>query len=421
MRGSKLRAVVVIGLVGVIAAACGSSKSSSTHSTPAPAATSTASCKGTPIVVGQIASATGSLSFPDVPVAAKVAVHAVNSTCEDGRPLKLITCDDQSDTNAAVTCAHEMVSDHVVAMVGNDSGELAEAMSVTQAAGIPSVFNAGLTTWEVSNKLSYPENVSLVQAAAVVHAAVGSGAKSIAIVGADISLSSEVVGLLSSVGKPLGVKVVPVLYPPSTTDFTALAAQVVAAKTAAVLVIAAPQQSSPLFKALGQEGLASKTLLMTSAALFTPATVASLGSSANNVYVIAPAALPVGSTGTNAGITQMRKEYTADGQNPTSSDMTAQATLVWSGVHVLADAIKSTKTVTPQSVQTALAALGTVSQPQIPAWKATGNALPQVPVLAAFRVLSDGLFWYRVTNGSFAPLRSTAIPASTSFNLTAKS
>jgi ABC-type branched-subunit amino acid transport system substrate-binding protein len=381
---------------------------------------SATSCAGTPIVIGQIASATGAFSFPDAPVAAKVAVAAVNKTCEDGRPLKLITCDDQSDPNAGVTCAHELVSDHVVAMVGNASGELSQAMSVTQAAGIPSVFNAGLTVWEVSNKLSYPENISLVQSAAVVNAAVGSGAKSIAFVAADLPLSSEVVGLLTSVAKPLGVKVIPLLYPPSTTDFSTLAAEAVAAKASAILVTAGASQSPPLFKALGQQGLASKTLLMTSAALFTPATISALGSAADNVYVIAPAALPVDATGTNAGITKMRKEYAADGQNSSNSNMTAQASIAWTGVHVFADAVKSTKTVTPASVQTALSSIGTVSQPQIPNWNASKNALPQLPVLAHFRVTSGGLFWYRVEGGKYTPVGSGAISASKPFSLTAK-
>ena len=420
MRGSTLRVALVVGLVGLGAAACGSSKSTSTSgSSSQGSVASTASCKGTPIVIGQIASSSGTYSSPDVPVAAQVAVQAVNVSCEDGRPLKLVSCDDQGDTNTSITCAHELVSDHVVAMVGNASTVLAPAMAITQAAGIPSVFNAGISPWEFTSKLSYSLSASLTQVVSVVHAALGSGVKKIGFVAADEPISTEVLGLFEAIGKPLGLTTVPVSYPPSTTDFAPVAAQAIAAKAGAIFVAAGGSQTEPLFKALGQQGLTSKTLLMTSASLFSPATLASLGSSVNGLIVLTPEALPVDSTTANAGITTMRKEYTADGENPNNSNMTGFATLAWSGVHVLADALKSVKgTVTPASVQTALKSLGTVSRPEIPAWNAAGNARPSVPVLHAFRILSSANFWYRVENGKYTLVGTGAIPATKNFSLT---
>lgn len=378
------------------------------------------SCGGRPIVLGQIVSASGTYSYPDVTTAAKVAVAAVNKTCEDGRPLKLISCDDQGDTNTSITCAHTLVSDHVVAMVGNASTVLAPAMAITQAAGIPSVFNAGVSPWEFTSKLSYSLSVSLLQVVSVVHAALGSGAKTIGFLAADEPISSEVLGLFNAVGKPLGVTTIPVTYPPSTTDFAPVAAQAIAAKTGAIFVAAGASQVQPLFRALGQQGLASKTLLMTSAGLFSPASISALGSSVNGLYVLSPEAVPVGSTTANAGITTMRKEYTADGQNPNNPNLTGFATLAWSGVHVLANALKSQKSVTPATVQTALVSLGTVSEPQIPAWNASRNAVPSVPALQAFRVLSSGDFWYRIQGGKFTLVRSGAVPAIRTFSLTAK-
>lgn len=127
----------------------------------------------------------------------------------------------------------------------------------------------------------------------MVHAAVGSVAKSIGFIAGDEPLASEVIGLMNAVAKPLGVSVVPVLYPPSTTDFAPVAAQAIAAKAGAIFVAPGAAQVQPLFKALGQQGLASQTVLMTSAALFTPASVSALGSSVNGLYVLSPEALPV--------------------------------------------------------------------------------------------------------------------------------
>jgi ABC-type branched-subunit amino acid transport system substrate-binding protein len=378
------------------------------------------SCQGTPIVIGQIATLTGTLNYPDVSVAAKVAVHAVNADCAAGHPFKLITCDDQNDPNIAVTCAHEMVSDRVVAMVGNASAELSQAMAVTQAAGIPSVFNAGLSPWEFTNALSYPLSVSLIQAAAIVYAAAGSGAKSIEILAPDAPLASEILALTTAVAKPLGITLIPVTYPLSTTDFAPIAAQALGPNPGAILIAASGSQVQPLFRALAQQGVPKNTHLMAPSSLFTPATIAALGKAASGVDVLSPEALPFGSTATNAGITQMRKEYVADGQNASNHNLTGLATLAWSGVHVLADALKSTKTVTPATVKTALVAIGTVSQPQIPTWNASTNPLGQLPVLGAFRVMSDGLFWYRVNKGKLVPIKTTPIPANQKFDLAAK-
>jgi ABC-type branched-subunit amino acid transport system substrate-binding protein len=423
MMSPKLRAALVgAASAGVLGATCLLVPVSTAAAATLPtalASSATTSCGGSPITLGQIVSSSGTFSYPDVQTATKVAVAAVNKTCEDGRPLKLVTCNDQGDTNTSITCAHELVSDHVVAMVGNSSSALGAAMAITQAAGIPSVFNAGISPWEFTNKLSYSLSQSLIQVVSVVHAALGSGVKTIAFLSADAPIGTEVLGLFKAIGVPLGVTTVPVVYPPSTTDFAPVAAQAIAANAGAIFVAAGASQVQPLFKALGQQGLASKTLLMTSAGLFSPATVSALGSAVNGLYVLSPEAVPVDSTATNAGITKMHKEYVADRQNPNNSDMTGFATLAWSGVHVLADAIKSTKTVTPATVQTALAALGTVSQPQIPAWNATKDAVPSVPALRAFRILSGANFWYRIQGGKFAPVGSGAIPATKTFSLTA--
>ena len=396
--------------------------SSSSKNSLASAATVRAaqSCKGTPIVIGQIASLTGTLNYPDVSVAAKVAVHAVNADCAAGHPFTLISCDDQNDPNIAVTCAHKMISDQVVAMVGNASVELSQAMAVTQAAGIPSVFNAGLSPWEFTNALSYPLSVSLIQAAAIVYAAAGSGAKSLEILAPNTPLASEILALTTAVAKPLGITMIPVTFPPSTTDFASVAAQALAPNPGAILVTAGGSQIQPLFRALAQQGVPKGTHVMTPSSLFTPATIAALGKAASGVDVLSPEALPVGSTAANAGITRMRKEYVADGQNASNRNLTGLATLAWSGVHVLADALKSTKTFTPATVKTALVAIGTVSQSQIPAWNASTNPLSQLPVLGAFRVMSDGLFWYRVNKGKLVPIKATPIPANQKFNLAVK-
>lgn len=383
------------------------------------ASTSSSRCSGPAITIGQIATVSGqSEAFPDVPIAAKVAVHAVNADCAAGHPLKLVTCNDQDDPNVSVTCAHTMVSDGVVAMVGNSSTELGQAMAVTQAAGIPSLFNAGSTPWELTNSLSYPLVSVVVQALGAVTAAKGSGAKTLEILGPDVPAATATVGLLTSLAKANGVTLIPVLYPPSTTDFAPVAAQALSSNPGAIVVPSGGPQTNPLFEALSQQGVATKTILIAPSGLFSPATVKHLGKVVNGVYIESGTALPVGATGKNSGITQMRTEYVADGQNPSNQNMTSLAVDAWSGVHALASVLKGMTSVTPAKVNAGLLALGTVTEAQIPTYNLSTNALPSLPAVSAFRILSSSLIWYKVEKGKFVLISHGFVPVNKPYDLT---
>jgi ABC-type branched-subunit amino acid transport system substrate-binding protein len=410
-----------LGAAGASTAAAAPTATTAAASAPTASLVSTSSsrCPGPDITIGQIVTVSGqSEAFPDVPIAAKVAVHAVNANCAAGHPLKLVTCDDQDDPDVSVTCAHTLVSDGVVAMVGNSSTELSQAMAVTQAAGIPSLFNAGSTPWELTNALSYPLVSVVVQALGAVTAAKGSGAKSLEILGPDVPAASATVGLLTSLAKANGITLIPVLYPPSTTDFAPVAAQALSSNPGAIVVPSGGSQIDPLFEALSQQGVAAKTILMAPSGLFSPAAVKQLGKAVNGVYIESGTALPVDATGRNSGITQMRKEYVADGQNPSNLNMTSLAVDAWSGVHTLATVLKGMTTVTPASVNTGLLALGKVTEAQIPTFNLSTNALPSIPAFSAFRILSNSLIWYKVEKGKFVLLSHGFIPADKPFDLT---
>jgi ABC-type branched-subunit amino acid transport system substrate-binding protein len=419
------RLALVLMVTSTLGAAGALTAAPSTATTPAASAstaslvsTSSNRCPGPDITIGQIVTATGqSEAFPDVPIAAKVAVHAVNDNCAAGHPLKLVTCDDQDDADVSVTCAHTLVSDGVVAMVGNSSTELSQAMAVTQAAGIPSLFNAGSTPWELTNALSYPLVSVVVQALGAVTAAKGSGSKSLEILGPDVPAASATVGLLTTLAKANGITLIPVLYPPSTTDFAPVAAEALSSNPGAIVVPSGGSQTDPLFEALSQQGVAAKTILMAPSGLFSPAAVKQLGKAVNGVYIESGTALPVDATGRNSGITQMRKEYVADGQNPSNSNMTSLAVDAWSAVHTLATVLKGMTKVTAASVNTGLLALGKVTEPQIPTFNLSTNALSSISAVSAFRILSNSLIWYKVEKGKFVLLTHGFVPVAHPFNL----
>lgn len=417
-----LIATSTLGAVGASAAtASPSTDTGATASAPTAslASTSSSRCPGPDITIGQIVTVSGqSEAFPDVPIGAKVAVHAVNADCAAGHPIKLVICDDQGDPAVSVTCAHTMVSDRVVAMVGNSSTELSQAMAVTQAAGIPSLFNAGSTPWELTNPLSYPLVSAIVQALGAVTAADGSGAKTLEILGPDVPAATATVGLLTSLARAKGITLIPVLYPPSTTDFAPVAAQALSSNPGAIVVPSGGPQTDPLFQALSQQGVAAKTILIAPSGLFSPATVKQLGKAVNGVYVESGTALPVDATGRNSGITQLRKEYVADGQNPSNLNMTSLAVDAWSGVHALATILKRLPTVTPATVNSGLLALGKVTEAEIPTFNLSTNALPSIPAVSPFRILSNSLIWYKVEKGKFVLISHGFIPADKPYDLT---
>jgi ABC-type branched-subunit amino acid transport system substrate-binding protein len=423
--GFRLALVLMVtstlGAAGTLTATAASSTATTPVASAATASlvsTSSNRCPGPDITIGQIVTATGqSEAFPDVPIAAKVAVHAVNDNCAAGHPLKLVTCDDQDDADVSVTCAHTLVSDGVVAMVGNSSTELSQAMAVTQAAGIPSLFNAGSTPWELTNALSYPLVSVVVQALGAVTAAKGSGSKSLEILGPDVPAASATVGLLTTLAKANGITLIPVLYPPSTTDFAPVAAEALSSNPGAIVVPSGGSQTDPLFEALSQQGVAAKTILMAPSGLFSPAAVKQLGKAVNGVYIESGTALPVDATGRNSGITQMRKEYVADGQNPSNSNMTSLAVDAWSAVHTLATVLKGMTKVTAASVNTGLLALGKVTEAQIPTFNLSTNALSSISAVSAFRILSNSLIWYKVEKGKFVLLTHGFVPVAHPFNL----
>src|ERR1700736_5368683 len=92
------------------------------HSSPPPARAGSASisCKGTPIKLMTIFNTTpGATTYlPAGKYGSKAAASAVNKTCEDGRPIQVINCNDNGTAAGDASCGQQAVSDHVLAVVG---------------------------------------------------------------------------------------------------------------------------------------------------------------------------------------------------------------------------------------------------------------------------------------------------------------
>ncbi|HSY16171.1 MAG TPA: ABC transporter substrate-binding protein [Jatrophihabitantaceae bacterium] len=109
----RFRSAICLALVLPLAAvtACSSSKAGST-------ATTSSSLSGSPVEIAFIANSTG---VAEVTAGANTAIQAINAAGGiHGRPLKLLTCDNQLNANASAACARQFAADpNVIATVGD--------------------------------------------------------------------------------------------------------------------------------------------------------------------------------------------------------------------------------------------------------------------------------------------------------------
>jgi hypothetical protein len=62
--------------------------------------------------------------------------------------------------------------------------------------------------------------------------------------------------------------------------------------------------------------------------------------------------------------------------------------------------------------------MGTVTEAQIPTYNLSKNALPSLPAVSAFRILSSSLIWYKVEKGKFVLISHGFVPANKPYDLT---
>jgi ABC-type branched-subunit amino acid transport system substrate-binding protein len=137
-------AIAVIAPVALLTAACGSSSSKSTATTVASSATTATGAAhqatGTPIKIGFIYSATGgaSSSYVDSQFGAQARFAAQNAAGGvNGHPLQLEIADDQSTPTGNNLAAEEVVQQHQVFGVIEDSSLAFGGVKYLNAQGIP--------------------------------------------------------------------------------------------------------------------------------------------------------------------------------------------------------------------------------------------------------------------------------------------
>lgn len=297
--------------------------------------------KGKPVVVMVMGSFTGAgLNFTSIPKAAQAAAAAINKTGGiDGRPIKVVSCDQGIDPNATGDCARKAADQKMVALVGVFTTDGDQYIPVLEKAGIPSVAPYAISFPEFTSKLSYPIGGGALSGLAGMGALLAdNGAKKVDVAYLDIGAGKLAASFTDDGLKPRGA-------PASTNTPVPLNGADLAPSVAATLdknpqgialALTDPELSKWIL-AFRQAGGTAK--LCVSGSALNAANLKALGKNANGIYVsnnYKPASLTK-----DPGVKRMLREVKAYDKKIQLVDPAIGA---WAGVHLVANALRGAPT-----------------------------------------------------------------------------
>jgi ABC-type branched-subunit amino acid transport system substrate-binding protein len=393
--------VALLGATTVVL--CGGSASAKPISSAIAAISDASSCGAPTIKLGMI----GPVKAQEQDITpqiqgAEAAAAAVTRTCELGGPVKLISCNDQYNPNVAAQCARELVSDGVIALVGDQSPNGDTYTPIMSAAGIPEVGSLASSGMQLTNPLSYPLLNGIVGIISEASVAKNLGATKVEIAGIDLAEVQQLIALVSGTVKQLGLQYAgAVLVPPTATDMSTYAAQAVATGADAILPVFPSGENDAFVKALAQQGTNfGKVRVILNGATTSPQDIAQIGKGANGAYLIGEA-WPSWDT-SNPGIKQYDAELKAAGFH--SVDKNDMSVISWSDVHIIANLLKGSRTKTASTLVAKIKASGPMSPPQLAPFNWSKNAFPSNPILSKMQSFSTDGVILRVEKGVERPV-----------------
>lgn len=399
----------------MVVTGCGSSSQGSSGGALA-GTTASASCKGTPIKLMTIQSRTGAVvNGPDVPIGAQAAAAAVTKSCELGRPVTIVQCDDKYNPNSAAACGREAVAEKVTAIVGTTSAFASSFMPITTAAGIPDVGDTAAAQVQLTSPYAFPLQNAVTLVAAQAAAAKALGATKLVVVAINVPAIQPILAIAKASVAKLGMTYGdPILVPPTTTDLTQIAAQAGSSGADSIIPILPDTLSDQLIKALVQSGTDfHKTHVIVGGTVFGPQQAKSFGSDVDGLTVLS-AAWP-SSDFSNAGIKQFNAELTAIGQGKITT--TVSSVVAWSSVHIIADLLKGSTTFDGKTLFAKLNASGPMTRPELAPFNFTTNAFPGDPIFGKLRAFSKEAVVSTVNDGQIKPISKGYVDYTKPFTL----
>lgn len=337
--------------------------------------------------------------FPEIPAGAQAAAAAVNKTCELGRPVQIVSCDEHYNPNGAAACARRAVSEDVLATAMMYTAFGDAMVPVLGKAGIP-VFDGGTSQSENTAPNSFPMQLPIPELMGAMSGMAATGAKKIAIAYLDTPSVGFFVNLAKQQAEKVGLTLVGnVALPPAATDMTQYAAQILSSGAEAYTLITAGPQVNGIIRSLQQQGADPDKLKLFLGVASNPASVLQrFPGKGEGIYTYG-VTWPYDDT-TNPGIKKYRAELKDAGQD--SAGMSEMGVLTWTSVHTIVNALKGG----PVDAATLLAKMQTVkiNEPQVVPFDFSANAFPNDPVLKNLRLFSSKITFARFKGGKFVPL-----------------
>lgn len=389
--------------VGLLAA-CSSTSSTgagaeSQSSSGSPVVSATAPAPNSHAIrLGIIASAGTAVNQAPAVAAAQAAVRDVNAHGGiDGRQVQLIFCNEGLDPNQARACARTLVSDHVMAAVGNQVVTVeADVNTILRDAGIPNVapFSySGASGTDPNSSLIYPG--PQYANAAMAAFAVRAGYKKVAMLNLGIPATQAYEPLISKAVRGLGGTYAgTVTVPQVTSDLSTQAASLVSMSPNAVILDAGTPAELALIRDMRQLGYTGK-FIADGGQPELQSQLTALGSAASS-FLSVSSFPPLSSTKVH-GISQFLRDMAAekaagDTNAPTATGYVANNDIdAWLSVIAVAKVADAAKAKDAPALKAALAKASNVDlDGVVPSWTPGKRA----PTGAVFPRATDGTFYF---------------------------
>lgn len=224
--------------------------------------------------------------FPEETLGAQAAANYIDNELGgvDGRPLQLVTCATDGTPERSVACAHQLVDQKPVALVGGRDGGGPAALAVYEAANLVHLGGAAVTPAEQMAADGFRFSPFTLTFPALADFAVDRlGARRITVIASDDVVGHGLAeGLVGSALAKKGAEGSIVFYPANQTGQAAALGQAANGDPDAIVAVTSPQGCQALVAARGTLGLRG--------ALFLPnclvnGVATALGSDAEGVYI----------------------------------------------------------------------------------------------------------------------------------------
>ena len=376
------------------------------------------SCKGSPaaftVVTNLSSTITGAQVSKDVVGGFRTAAAAINKSCQLGRPIKIVACDDKNTPNGAADCGRRAVAAKSFGVAAYSASGDAYAAPVV-AAKIPIVPISSSSATESTSPLSYPFGDPITVVLATLPGVKAVGAKRLALLHLDVPGVGFFVNLVKKQAGLFGMQIagdIPV--PVTATDMTTYVAQALAQKPQAMSTIVAPSALVGIFKQVRAQG--SKISLISGSNVITKQTIASLPDSVTNGLLVTGWSLNPNSPSdrNKPAVKQFLSELKAAKQS-TGTVGTASGLQAWGELHSIADALKAkrlapTAANVPRALVTSKMPKITTKYGMVPR-DFRKNAFRSNPTLKSFRIFSSTVYYYRI-NAKRQPIAQVSKPVS---------